>query len=130
MWYAPMKTRTTKSTSRATSWPVRLLVPPQQCNIPCRCPKGSPVADELPGCRIGGAMDQEPSTRSQRTLGYGSPVMQADASQQPKSSVRHCTIKVKDPIHSVPSLTICRRCLTSFRRKARNLPRMQKSVNY
>ena len=38
--------------------------------------------------------------------------------------------KGKDPCHSVPFLTACRRCLASFRRKARNIPNMQKSVNY
>ena len=36
MWYAPMKTRTTKLTSRATSWPVRLLVPPPLNNATFR----------------------------------------------------------------------------------------------
>ena len=35
--------------------------------------------------------------------------------------------KVKDPCHSVPSLIVCRRCLTCFRRKVRNLPKMQSS---
>ena len=75
--------------------------------------------------RVNGRLDME-ALRNH----YGAKVMQADASQQLKNFMRHCIIRVKDPCHSVPFLTVCRRRLISFRRKARNLPKMQKFMNY
>ena len=48
-------------------------------------------------------------------------VMQADASQQPKSFTKRCITKVKDPCHSVLSLTAFRRCFNIFQEEGEEL---------